>query len=266
MKNFLDALYSDKGFRIAGVAALGFLALFLAVSTVGALKGMGRTGTPATDVITVTGQGEVTMAPDVARMQATVFHTKASVADAQAETTTQMNDTIALVKTFGIADKDIRTTSYTITPHYTAYQTPSCAPGIPCPIGGQRITGYDVSQSIEITVRDLTKVSELLAGLGTLKVQNVSGPNFALEDTTAGYNAARAKAITQARQQAKLLADQLGVRLSKIISFNENSGAPYPVVYSMGGPAMESKAASAPNVPVGENTYSASVSITYEIR
>ena len=107
----------------------------------------------------------------------------------------------------------------------------------------------------------------MLGGLGKLGVQNVNGPAFALDDSTAGYAAARADAINKAKAQAELLADQLDVRLGKIVNFSESSGGyPYPMYgYGMGGDMAIAKAET-PNVPTGENTYNASVSITYEIR
>jgi hypothetical protein len=129
-----------------------------------------------------------------------------------------------------------------------------------------KITGYQVSETVQVTLRDLTAVGTMLGGLGKLGVQNLNGPAFALDDATAGYDAARADAITKAKAQAELLARQLGVRLGKIVNFSESS-SDYPVpMYGMGGAMMSAKAEAAPNVPAGENTYSASVSITYEIR
>ena len=64
-----------------------------------------------------------------------------------------------------------------------------------------------------------------------------------------------------------MLAKQLGVPLGKIVNFSESSGGyPYPLAYGMGGGVSDSKAAVAPTLPTGQNTYTASVSITYEIR
>ncbi len=251
----------------AAFAVVVLLALFLAAQTLAALKGMDRSDGPATDVITVSAEGQATIAPDVARVSFTVEHTAPAVADAQAAATKQTNEVIAFVKTQGVDEKDVRTLSYTISPQY-AYPNP-CAPGMACPAySSPKVTGYQVAQTIEVKVRDLTKVGELLAGLGKLQVQNVSGPAFALDDSTAGYNAARADAIEQARAQAKSLAKQLGVRLGKVVNFSESSGGyPYPMMgYAMGGAMREDAVKSTPDVPVGENTYRASVSITYEIR
>ena len=89
-------------------------------------------------------------------------------------------------------------------------------------------------------------------------MQNVNGPDFGLDDSTAGYNAARVDAINKAKTQAQSLSKQLGVRLGEIVNFSESSGGySYPMMYGLGG-AAESKSAT-PDVPAGENTYNASV-------
>lgn len=265
MNTFLSRASGDSAIRSSVVAVLVLLAAFLLVSTLGALSGVGRSGVPATDTITVTGEGRATKAPDVARISFTIQNAAPAVADAQEKTTTQSNAAIEYLKGHSIAEKDIKTLSYNIAPQYS-YS--SCPVGVYCPPSNQKITGYEVSQSVQITVRDLTHVGDILTGLGTLGVQNVSGPNFGLDDATEGYAAARADAIRNAKEEARQLSKQLGVRLGKIVNFSESTGGvDYPMAYGLGG--MERSAdvkAAAPVIPTGENTYSASVSITYEIR
>lgn len=256
----------DKKARTMFIIVLVVLAFFLFAQTMNTLGNLSRPANPATDTITVQGDGQATLPPDVARVSFTVENTKAAVADAQAATTKQANAALDFVKGQGIAEKDVKTLSYNISPQYS-YPNP-CVPGMLCPTygGTPKITGYQVSETIQVTMRDLTKVGALLGGLGKLSVQNVSGPAFALDDSTAGYDAARADAIGKAKMQATLLAKQLGVRLGKIVNFSESSGGyAYPMAYSIGAGVSESKNAT-PDVPVGENTYNASVSITYEIR
>ena len=212
------------------------------------------------------GDGQATLPPDVAKISFTVENTSATVVEAQSATTKQANAALDFVKGQGIAEKDIKTLSYNISPQYS-YPNP-CPPGSMCPAygGTPKVTGYQVAETIQVTMRDLAKTGALLGGLGKLSVQNVSGPAFALDDANAGYDAARADAITNAKTQASLLAKQLGVHLGKIVNFSESSGRnAYPMMYGLGGDVSASKAA-IPEISVGENTYSASVSITYEIR
>ncbi len=257
----------DNGvMRVAVIGVLGILALFLLAETINTTANFGRPSVPATDTITVQGDGQATLAPDVARISFDVQNSAATVAEAQAATTKQANAAISFVKAQGIADKDVKTLSYNITPQYS-YSNP-CQIGLMCPFpsGTSRITGYQVSETIQVTVHDLAAVGAMLSGLGNLQVQNVSGPAFALDDPTAGYDAARADAINKAETQAKLLASQLGIHLGKIVNFSESSGGySYPMTYGLAA-QTNSKIAAVPSVPTGENTYNASVSITYEIR
>lgn len=260
-------IFGDNGVRIALTGALSILTLFLLAQTITTAGNFGRSGIPATDTITVQGSGQATLPPDVARVSFTVQNTAATVATAQAATTKQANAALSYVKEQGIADKDVKTLSYNINPQYS-YPTPCSASDSSCPrYSDPKITGYQVSESIQVTIHDLTTVGTMLGGIGKLNVQNVQGPDFALSDATAGYSAARADAIEKAKVQAELLAEQLGVHLGKIVNFSESSGGyAVPMMYGTGASMMDSKAAPVPNVPTGENTYNASVSVTYEIR
>jgi uncharacterized protein YggE len=262
-------LLGNNSIRIAVVGVLAILALFLFAETASSIQAMTNPTAQPADTITVNGVGQAALAPDIAHITFTVQQTAASVAAAQAAATKQANAAIAYVAQQGIADKDVTTLSYNIYPQYENV-VPPCPPGAMCPVynggsGRSVITGYQVSESVQITVRDLTKASTLLAGLGSQGVQNISGPDFGLEDPAAGQNAARANAIADAKRQAQILADQLGVELGRVVSFSEGGGY-YPMAYGKGGAvSADSAAVPAPNLPMGQNTYSASVSITYAI-
>lgn len=266
MNNPLSEIFENGGVRLALIGTLCILALFLLAETINLAANFGRPGVPATDTVTVQGTGQATLPPDVARVSFTVQNTAAAVADAQAATTKQANAAIEFVKSQGIADKDIKTLSYNISPQYS-YPNP-CPRGTICPdySSTPKVTGYQVSETVQVTLHDLTKVGEMLGGLGRQGVQNLNGPDFALDDPTSGYDAARADAIAKAKAQAELLEKQLGVHFGKIVNFSESSGGySYPMMaYGLGG--GESKASVAPSIPTGENTYNASVSITYEVR
>jgi len=264
--NPLLDLTSNVGVRVSLIGVFAILALFLAAQTISIAGNLGRPTSPATDTLTVQGDGQATMAPDVARVSFSVTNAASTVADAQAATTKQANAALEYVAGQGVADKDVKTLSYDISPQYS-YPNP-CPSGALCPAygGTPKIIGYQVSETIQVTMRDLSNIGVMLGGLGTLEVQNVNGPAFALDDSSAGYGAARADAIDKAKTQAKLLARQLGVRLGKIVNFSESAGGyPYQPIYSMSASSADSKAAT-PSVPIGENTYNVSVSITYEIR
>lgn len=255
-----------KHIEWAAVGALAMLGLFLLVQTLGAWGEVGRSQTPAMNTITVSGEGSVMAPPDIARITFTVQHSASTVAAAQTETTKQSNAAIAFVKGQGIDEKDVKTLSYNVSPQY-AYPNP-CRLGEVCPQyyeSSPKITGYQVSQTVQVTVRDLDNVSALLAGLGEQNVQNVYGPDFTLDDSSSVQDEARAEAIADAKAKAKQLAKDLGVRLVRIVSFSE--GGNYPIMYAYGkGGDMMSAEAAAPAVPAGESEYNSNVMITYEIR
>ena len=107
--NSLYEIFDNGGVRIALIGALAILALFLLAETITTAANFGRPSAPATDTITVQGDGQATLAPDVARVSFTVENTSATVAEAQIITTKQMNAALDFVKKQGVADKDVKT-------------------------------------------------------------------------------------------------------------------------------------------------------------
>lgn len=259
----LHEIFDSGSARGAFIGTLAILSLFLLAQTIVVAKNFGRSNTPATDTVTVQGTGQAMLPPDVARISFAVEHAAVTVADAQSATTKQMDAVLEFIKKQGTEEKDIRTLSYAISPQYASVRCPKNTTICPPPV---KITGYQVSETIQVTVRNLSAAGTLVGGLGKLGVQNVNGPAFALDDPTAGYTAARADAINKAKQQASILAKQLGVSLGKVVNFSESNGnGPYPM-YGMGMGMMDAKFSSVPNIPAGENTYNSTVSVTYEIR
>lgn len=260
MTDFSTDNFWNRAIRIAVIGMLSILSLFLLTETIRSAQDFGRPSTPATDTITVNGSGQAAVPPDVARVSFTVQNTASAIADAQAATTKQANAVLAYITQQGIANKYVTTLSYNITPQYAQSK---CSNGIICPVLlSDTIVGYEVSETVQVMISNLSKVGTILQGLGTLGVQNVNGPNFGLTDPSAGHDAARANAIQNAQNQATQLANQLGVHLGKIVNFSESSNNSYPQAVYMNTASISS----APNIPMGENTYTANVSITYEIR
>lgn len=258
-ESFLEA---TKPVRIAAVAVLGFLALFLALKSFDVLVyGVGRSDTFPPKTVMVEGKGTVTAIPNIARISFSVTESEAAVADAQAAATAKTDAALAAVEKLGIEEKDVKTLSYNVYPKYD-HGTP-CYTGY-CPQVEPRIVGYEVSQTIEVKVRDTAKAGDVLQALGTVGVQNISGPNFTVDDDEAIKAEARAAAVADAKEKAKKLAKELGVSLGGVVSFYETNNQPY-YDYGYGG-AETSMAAKAPSLPTGESETEIVVNITYEIR
>lgn len=276
--------------RVALLCAVIVLAVFLAVEAVGAFLGLRYigTGVAATNTISVTGHGEFLAVPDIATFSYSVSSTKATVAEAQSDATTQANAITDYLKGAGVSTNDIQTTDYSIEPQYE-YQNAVCPPVVPtppviyngtsgasvgssgsavyCPAGKQVLTGYEVSQTTTVKVRDTSKAGDLLAGVGSKGATNVSGLQFTFDDPSAPQTQARDKAIADAKSKAQALASQLGVSLVRVVSFTENGNGQqiYPMAYATASGASNA-APAAPQISVGQNNTTDDVTITYEIR
>lgn len=242
-------------------AAIGVIKLAKSIAYVG-------TNPTAINTINVDGTGDAVAIPDVATFSFSVTETAKTVSDAQTAATAKTNAAINSVKDAGVTDKDIQTTSYSINPHYD-YSNVACPNGGYCPPGKSVLTGYDVSESVQVKIRDLSKAGSIFTTIGSLGVQNVDGLSFSVDNPESVNAEARSMAITDAKTKAEELAKQLGVRLVRIVSFSENNNRQPPIVYGMGNlKAMSVSAApaAAPEISTGEQKVTDNVEITYEIQ
>lgn len=248
---------------------IGLLSVFVFVKIIGEARGYRFIGSnpDVKSVISVSGKGEVFAVPDLATFSYGVTKESKNVKDAQQEATKIINASMDFLKEKGIDEKDIKTVSYNIYPKYT-YQNQPCSQYY-CPSGKSEISGYEVSQTIEVKVRKTDDAGTIIAGLGELGATNISGLEFSIDEEDALLADARAQAIKEAKQKAARLAKDLDVKLVRIIDFSENTSNPIysrydTKAYGMGG--MEQSIAPAPAIPTGENKITSNVNITYEIR
>lgn len=242
-----------------------FLGLFLVAAFLGKLKEYRfiGSGMDATNTITVNGEGKIERAPDTAKVSFSVRNEAKDLKSAQDAVSTKVDAVTKALKDLGIEERFIKTESYSSYPQYNYPSTP-CYSGY-CPPGTPSIRGYEVSHAITVSIKDLEKVSNVLGALGTAGVSDMSGPSFGFEDDDAVAREARELAIADAKTEAKMLAKSLGVKLVRIVSFNEGGG--YNPLYAR----MESADASgapkdAPALPVGDQSIQSNVTIVYEIR
>lgn len=202
--------------------------------------------------ITVSAEGRVAVKPDIAVTTMGMIIEAPTVAEAQQKNTTVMNQLIARLKAMGIEEKDIQTTNYNIYPQYNYTDNT-----------GRQLTGYEVSQSVTIKIRDLTKANMVLALAGEVGANSVSGLQFTVDDPEVYKAEARQLALTSVKEKALSLSKDLGVRFAGVVSYDESEGAqPFgKLMYAegMGGgvpPAVES----------GSNEVVVHVNVTFEIR
>ncbi|MGB3922057.1 MAG: SIMPL domain-containing protein [Minisyncoccia bacterium] len=249
-----------------GKIVLIVLAVFLAAEALGSLKGL-KAIDPAYNSISVSGEGEIVAPPDVAVFSFSVSADAKSVSDAQGEVTEKMNSILDGLETMGVEEKDIKTTDYSIWPKYK-YEPLICTT-MYCPPSRQVEDGYTVTHSVSVKVRKTEQAGEALALVGEKGATNLSGISFVVDDPDKILEEARAMAIADAKEKAKALSKDLGVRLVRVVSFYDNTGGGIPSygeAMGMGGDMVRNIKAPAPTIPMGENKITVNVTVVYEIR
>ncbi len=223
--------------------------------------------------LAITGEGKMATKPDLATFTAGVVTQAPKIKDAQLENTRKSNAMLDFLKQKGLEEKDLKTVGYSIYPQYS-YPEP-CPRGLPgydsYPCLSQKtpkIISYEVRHTIEVKVRDLDKVDELLEGVVSNGANEVGSVNFSVENEEKVKAEARKKAIDNAREKALVLAKDLGVRLGKIVSFSESGGG-FPI-YAQSFEALKGGGGVAsvpsPRVEPGEQEIHSIVTLTYEFK
>lgn len=259
----LDNIKIQKA-AFAVLSVLAVLLLGKVFAEFGALRYIG-TNPQAQNIISVSGKGEVVAVPDIATFNFSVEKESLFVTDAQSEVAKRTNSIIAFLKKNNVSDKDIKTAEYNIYPRYEYIKGARGEEYTSSSEGKRELVAYAVTQSITVKVRALEDAGKLLSGIGELGATNVSGLSFDFDKRDELARFARDKAIADARAEAELLAKALGVRLVRIISYNEGGG--YPVYYakadmSASGGSIQGEVP----IPVGEDKIVSQVTIAYEIK
>ena len=257
----MEFFKTSLGRTIAGLVALFLIVLSIkaAVETMGIYN---DTHEAYKNTIVVTGEGKIQSQPDIAQMDFSVVSRGTSVAAVKTDNTNKMNAIITAMKTLGIENKDIRSTTFSLNPEY------SWDPDGNTP---QRILGYSLEQGIEVKVRMLEKAGDALQKAVDAGANQVGSIIFTIDDPAGLKVQAREKAFNQAKDKAATLAHQAGVTLGKVINFSDDSMMPYPMNnYYSDSMMNEAKAVAAPSMPVpnlqpGSQDVIANVSVTYEI-
>ncbi len=206
--------------------------------------------------VTVIGRGEVSATPDVLSARLGVTAEAPTVAEAMKDATARMTSVISAIEEAGAADKDIRTSHFSINfqrPSRPSDETPEAAPG--------EAGAYKVENLVEVKIRDLKRASAILDAATHAGANEVYGLSFALDDPTGLEMRAREKAVVDARLRAENLASWSGLRLGPVLTINEAPGAgPRPM---FAGQAM--RAAEGPPVEPGELKVTSQVQVVYAL-
>lgn len=221
--------------------------------------------------VVITGTGKTSAVPDVSTISFTIRSQSATddTRTLQEDIAKKADSVFAKLREIGIEDKDIQTTNYSVNPKYSyrdCYNKPD-------PCESRYVSGYEASESVDIKVRDTANVSKVLDILAEDKITEVYGPNFTVDDMEAVKDVARDLAIKDAKEKADVLAKSLGVKIKRIVSFNEDGGygGVYPVYYdsvkqsSAMGVNEYARVESGANIQEGEREVVSNISIVFQI-
>jgi uncharacterized protein len=203
--------------------------------------------------VVVIGEGGVSVAPDYAQLRSGVTNTAKTAKEAADANTKMMAAINAALLNSGIEQKDIQTARFSVQPVYAPRQ-PNTEP---------KLTGFTVSNQVNVTIRQIGKVGEILDRLVTTGATDVGDVEFLHAEPAKALDQAREAAIADARRKAELYAHAAGLSLGGVTSITEDSGyaPPAPMV------ALRASGGMATPVPIaaGEDTLHVRITVGFDM-
>jgi hypothetical protein len=200
--------------------------------------------------------GEVTRVPDLAIISAGVVTRARTATAALQENAERMDRVITALKSAGIDDRDIQTSSISLNPEYRYPENQS-----------PQLTGYTASNQVTIRFRDIRNSGKVLDVLVAEGANQISGPNMTIERPEEVLDEARARAVAAGRARANLYARALGMRVVRVVSVSEGGGyynPPPPPPAPMAEMAVASRAYT--KIEPGEQKLQVSLSMVFELQ
>jgi hypothetical protein len=240
----------------AGAVVLFFILLFAYTKLAGPIPfSLNSVTTTKTDTFSVSGEGKVTMMPDIAVVSAGVTAQGATVTKVQQELNTKINAVTLAIKKLGVDEKDIRTSYYNISPTYD-YSSST-----------QRVTGYQADSNLTIKVRKIDMVNAVIDASTAQGANEVGGVRFDVDDKTKAENQAREQAVNDAKSKAQAAAKAAGFKLGRVINYSEGGGAgPRPMMYDAAKSVPIAGGGAPTQVEPGTSELTVSVTLSYEIQ
>ena len=238
--------------KIIAASALGLLALSLVNPARSQEAAQPLQITASAEGITASGHGEVKVKPDIALVTLTVTTQDTDQAQAVGINAAQTTLVLKALQGAGVAAKDIETQSYTVQPQYDYKPSPPL------------LTGYQVQNSLQVAVRDLTKVG-LVIDKTTARGPSaeVGGVSFDLSDRTQFQSRALSLAVASAKLKAGVMADAADVGLGRLLTITE--GTPEPLIRPVYAVRSLAASAAAPETPINDQqiTITADATLVY---
>ncbi len=210
--------------------------------------------------ITLTGTGSVLAAPDMAMITTGIVTQAETAREALDDNTAVMQELIDVLREAGLTSRDIQTSDFSVSPQYVYSDQRDTRGFAPPP----EISGYQVTNTVTITVRELDDLGVILDRAVSVGSNAINGISFSVEEAGALYEEARKRAFTDARAKAETYAEVAGFELGSIEKIDEQTHfAPPP--RPMGAMRMEAMADTAVPIEAGELTFEVNVTVTWDI-
>jgi uncharacterized protein YggE len=229
--------------------------LIIAAIALSACSASVQLGQTQPKTISVTGNAQVILAPDIAYISIGVHSEAKAASDAVASNNSQSQAVIDAIKGQGVDPKDIQTTNFNV------YQQEKTSP-----TGESLGTYFMVDNTVYVTIRDISKIGPVLDASIAAGANNIYGITFDVQDKEAALATGRDQAMADAKTQAEQLAKAAGVTLGDVQSVSYYSSSPSPIYYdSKAAPAGIGGGGSVP-ISAGQLTLTVAVSVTYGIK
>jgi uncharacterized protein YggE len=218
---------------------------------------------PGSPTLSVSAEGKVVVKPDIAQVNFSVLSQGQDYNSIQEDNNQKMTKAIEYLKEIDIEEEDIKTTMYNLTPLYNYTwcrigidDFRSCSP---------RIDGYNLEQQVEVKMRELSKVGEVISTLPEKGINKIVSLNFTLDNPDEAREQARDLAIIKAKEKAKKISKTSGIKLGKIINFYESY---QPRFFEAAAKGLGGEIADVVPAPIesGSQEVIVNISLSYEIR
>jgi hypothetical protein len=206
--------------------------------------------------ISVTGEANISVVPDLATIDAGVTSEAKTAREAAEINNKAMGAVLLAVKGLDIADKDIRTSRLSLQPQSTPLHGSS---------GPMQISSYRAGNHVTVTLHDVARVAATIDALVGAGANDIGGISFSVADASKLLDDARAKAIGDAQRKAEIYARAANVTLGQPLSITEE-GTQVPMLRQVYAKAMAPLAMAPTPVSPGETTLHVAVSVSYAIR
>ncbi len=190
----------------------------------------------------VEGTGKIKVRPDISTADLGVITENIQLGPAQRENSARIAEVIKTLTAMGIPPGDIQTRSYSITPQYDYVE------------GRQIFRGYRVEHMLEVTMKDMNKIGEIVDAAVQSGVNQVAGIRFSVANPQLYYKKALDAAINDALSKARALEAKLDIQVSRVPVQIVELGSEAPVV-----PLMAQVAGTATPIQTGQVEITAGV-------